>query len=482
MKLQIPNFHTAKVLVVGDLMLDRYWFGNASRISQEAPVAVVDVDGVEERPGGAANVALNVAALGAHCTLIGVIGDDAAGQVMEAKLRAAGVECHFLVLRDWPTIVKLRLISQQQQLLRMDFEQPLPAAHGRELLRLVRSHVDDATVVVLEDYDKGTLAAPGELVQLARRHGKPVVVDPKFKPFSAYLGADLIKPNRMEFRHAVGQWEDFTEFVTRAAALADRHDIGAMVVTRGSEGMTLVRRDGRHHHVPARQVDVYDETGAGDTVAATLAAALAAGCELEVCTALANLAASIVVSRLGTVAVTQPELQRALSPAQHGDRGILSQAELAAALDAARTNGERIVFTNGCFDILHAGHVAYLEEARRLGDRLIVAVNDDASVGRLKGPGRPVNALAARMRVLSGLTAVDWVVEFEEDTPERLLESLRPDVLVKGGDYAVEDVVGAGIVRGHGGEVRVLGLVDDCSTSAIVERLQRKQPPDLKRR
>jgi D-beta-D-heptose 7-phosphate kinase / D-beta-D-heptose 1-phosphate adenosyltransferase len=478
MKLQIPNFHAAHVLVVGDLMLDRYWFGHASRISQEAPVPVVEVDGLEERPGGAANVALNVAALGASCTLIGAVGDDDAGRALEAKLSAAGVHCDFLRLRDWPTIVKLRLISQQQQLLRMDFERPMPVECSDELLRLVDSHLDQATVVVLEDYDKGMLSAPEDLVRLARRRGRTVVVDPKLKPFARYAGANLVKPNLLEFRHAAGVWQDYAEFVSRAAALADRHDIDALVITRGSEGMTLVHRDGRHHHVPARHVDVFDETGAGDTVAATLAASMAAGCELEVCTALANVAASIVVSRLGTVAVTEPELQRALLPAQHGDRGLLTPAELENAVQAARARGERIVFTNGCFDILHAGHVAYLEEARQLGDRLIVAVNDDASVTRLKGHGRPVNALVRRMKVLTGLAAVDWVVAFSEDTPERLLAALQPDVLVKGGDYAVEQVVGADIVRGYGGEVSVLGMVEDCSTTALVERLQRNRDQD----
>jgi D-beta-D-heptose 7-phosphate kinase / D-beta-D-heptose 1-phosphate adenosyltransferase len=476
MKLEVPKFHGAHVLVVGDLMLDRYWFGRSARISQEAPVPVVDIDAVEERPGGAANVALNVAALGARCTLIGAVGQDDAGAELAAKLGAAGVACHFVTVSGWQTIVKLRVISQQQQMLRMDFERPVPAAEFARLCELVAAHIGTADAVILEDYDKGTLHSPQQLIAMAQRHAVPVVVDPKLKPLAAYRGADVVKPNRIEFEHAVGRWRDFGDFVARAEALARQHDYGALVITRGSEGMTLVRRDGRHHHVPARQVDVFDETGAGDTVAATLGAAMAAGCELETSAVLANLAASIVVSRLGTVAVSEPELRRALVPSRHGDRGMLALGELETAVHAARAAGERIVFTNGCFDILHAGHVSYLEQARTLGDRLIVAVNDDASVRRLKGDGRPVNALEQRMKVLSGLAAVDWVVAFSEDTPERLLERLHPDVLVKGGDYAVDEVVGAGVVRRYGGDVQVLGLVEECSTTAIVERLRGRTP------
>jgi D-beta-D-heptose 7-phosphate kinase / D-beta-D-heptose 1-phosphate adenosyltransferase len=473
-KLDIPDYQGARVLVVGDLMLDRYWLGDARRVSQEAPVPVVEVDGIDERPGGAANVALNVAALGAHCTLVGVVGDDEAADALEKKLSGAGVHCCFIRQADWPTIVKLRVLSQQQQLLRMDFEQPLGDAHWPALCEQIRQALPDADALIIEDYDKGTLVEPTALIELAHAAGKPVLVDPKFKPFSAYQGADLVKPNRIEFQHAVGGWQDFAEFVQKGAELALSHQIGALVVTRGGEGMTLIHQDGRHHHVPALAVDVFDETGAGDTVAATLASSLAAGCPLEVCTGLANLAAGIVVTKTGTATVSAPELQRRLSGERHIDRGAMATSELLDAVEQAHAAGQKLVFTNGCFDILHAGHVGYLEEARALGDRLIVAVNDDASVARLKGPGRPVNSLAQRMKVLSGLAAVDWVVAFAEDTPEALLRQIRPDVLVKGGDYSVDQVVGADIVRGYGGEVRVLSVVENLSTTAIVERIRER--------
>jgi D-beta-D-heptose 7-phosphate kinase/D-beta-D-heptose 1-phosphate adenosyltransferase len=334
------------------------------------------------------------------------------------------------------------------------------------------SHLADATTLVLQDYDKGVLEEPEALIEAARAAGVPVVVDPKHKPFGVYAGADLLKPNVHEFRSAAGAWRDDDDLVSRAVAVCGRERLGALVITRGGQGMTVVQSDGVHQHIPARPVDVYDVTGAGDTAAAALAVTRSLGWDAVSCAQVANVASGIAVGKSGTVAVTGPELAMALASSQRGDRGILNRQQLVDAVARARAAGERVVFTNGCFDILHAGHVAYLEEARALGDRLVVAVNDDDSVRRLKGPGRPVNPLERRLRVLSGLSAVDWLVGFPEDTPESLLEALRPDVLVKGGDYGPEGVVGADIVTGFGGEVRVLSLVEDCSTTAIVARIQ----------
>jgi D-beta-D-heptose 7-phosphate kinase/D-beta-D-heptose 1-phosphate adenosyltransferase len=418
---------------------------------------------------------LNLAAFGVDVTLIGVVGDDDAARILRQKLAAANIRSELIVLGDWPTILKVRVVSRRQQMLRMDFEKPLSADVRAALTRAFRAHVTNADVVVLEDYDKGTLAQPGEFIEIAHQHGKRVVVDPKFKPFDAYRGADVIKPNSAEFKHALGGaiGSDYRDLVAAGVDLAMRFDFGALVVTRGEEGMSVIERDGAHHHVPARAVDVFDETGAGDTVAAALAAGLAAGCSVHESAMLANLAAGIVVTKSGTATVTVVELRRELAAEGHTDRGVLSRAELIEAVEDARRSGERIVFTNGCFDILHAGHVAYLEEARALGDRLVVAVNDDASVARLKGEGRPVNGIAQRMRVLTALASVDWTVSFGEDTPEALLEAVRPDVLVKGGDYTIDQVVGADIVRGYGGEVKVLEHVPNMSTSAIIGTLKR---------
>ena len=468
MKPTIPSFRGSSVLVIGDVMLDRYWYGATGRVSQEAPVPIVDVDSTEDRPGGAANVAMNLAALGIDVTLLGVVGDDEAAAILRRQLTAANVRAHLVAVPAWPTILKVRVVSRRQQVLRIDFERALTDDVEARLEGLLHDHVRAADVVVLEDYDKGTLARPHRLIEIAHLHGKRVVVDPKYKPFDAYRGADVIKPNAAEFEHAVSGCADDADFVAKGRALAERCEFGALVVTRGDRGMAVIERDGSHQHVAARRVDVFDETGAGDTVAAGIAAGLAAGLSVRESAMLANLAAGIVVTKSGTAAVTVAELRRALA-----DGGIVARDELERIVADARRAGERIVFTNGCFDILHAGHVAYLAEARALGDRLIVAVNDDASVARLKGVGRPINPVEQRQRVLAALASVDWVVAFDEDTPAALLAVLKPDVLVKGGDYTIDRVVGADIVRGYGGDVKVLGRIPNASTSAIIEEVRR---------
>ncbi|MEZ5595053.1 MAG: bifunctional D-glycero-beta-D-manno-heptose-7-phosphate kinase/D-glycero-beta-D-manno-heptose 1-phosphate adenylyltransferase HldE [Pseudomonadales bacterium] len=469
--LQLPSLRDIHILVVGDLMVDRYWHGPARRVSQEAPVPVIDVVREEERPGGAANVALNVASLGARCTLIGVVGDDAAGAALRRQLEAAGVTCEFVTPANFRTIVKLRLVSQRQQLLRADFETPVPDVRD-EVERRTAALLTGASALVLEDTTRARLPIAA-LIAKARTAAVPVVVDPKAKPFSVYAGADVLKPNDAEFRLAAGAWEDDEAMHARARAACETHGLGALVVTRGRLGIDVVPATGAARHIPAHEVEVFDVTGAGDTVTAILAIGTALEWDIVRSSRLANHGASLVVAKQGTATVSGPELAYAVARRDGRDRGVLTREQLVDAVARAREGGERIVFTNGCFDLLHAGHVAYLEEARQLGDRLVVAVNDDASVARLdKGPNRPVNALDRRMRVLAGLAAVDWVVGFPEDTPEVLLQLLRPDVLVKGGDYAPDQVVGHEIVTGYGGTVRVLGLVEDCSTTAMLRRIQ----------
>ncbi len=471
MQLSMPRFDQAPVLVVGDVMLDRYWHGATNRISPEAPVPVVKVEQIEDRPGGAANVALNIAALGAPAWLVGVTGQDEAADSLAERLGAAGVDARFQRLAGQPTIVKLRVMSRHQQLLRLDFEEPF-ATDQAALLAEVEGLLERVKVLILSDYGKGALQNHPALIAAARARGVPVLADPKGRDFSIYRGASLITPNLAEFEAVVGRCADEAELVAKGLELLAELELGALLVTRGEHGMTLLRQGHPALHLPARAREVFDVTGAGDTVISTLASALAAGEELPQAVALANLAASIVVGKLGTATVSAPELRRAVQREQGAGRGVLSLDQLLPALDDARAHGERIVFTNGCFDILHAGHVAYLEQARALGDRLVVAINDDASVTRLKGPGRPINSVDRRMAVLAGLGAVDWVTSFAEDTPERLLEMIRPDVLVKGGDYGLDGVVGADIVQAYGGEVRVLSFVDSCSTTAIVEKIR----------
>ncbi len=471
MKLTMPRFDQAPVLVVGDVMLDRYWHGATSRISPEAQVPVVRVEQHEDRPGGAANVALNLAALGAPAFLVGVTGVDEAADSLSDSLQAVGVTTRFQRIAGQPTIVKLRVMSRHQQLLRVDFEEAF-RTDAVALSADVEALLDQVRVLVLSDYGKGALKNHQQLIQAARKRGIPVLADPKGKDFAIYRGASLITPNLSEFEAIVGRCTDEADLVAKGQQLMTELELGALLVTRGEHGMTLLRPGHSALHLPARAREVFDVTGAGDTVISTLAGAIAAGEDLPQAVALANLAAGIVVGKLGTAAISAPELRRAVQREQGSERGVLSLDQLLLAIEDARAHGEKIVFTNGCFDILHAGHVTYLEQARAQGDRLIVGVNDDGSVTRLKGPGRPINSVDRRMAVLAGLGAVDWVVSFAEDTPERLLTEVRPDVLVKGGDYGVEQVVGADIVKAYGGEVRVLGLVENSSTTAIVEKIR----------
>ena len=471
MKPGVPDFGSARLLVAGDIMLDRYWHGGTSRISPEAPVPVVHVREVEERPGGAGNVALNIAALGATATLTGLTGDDEAADSLQQRLEGAGVRCAFSRLPGLPTITKLRIVSRQQQLIRLDFEQGFSAADSGAMLESYRSYLPQADVVLLSDYAKGALQPPAPFIEAARETGKSVLVDPKSSDFSIYRGATLITPNLAEFEAVVGPCRHEDELAERGLGLIRDLELEALLITRGEHGMTLLRPDRPELHLPTRAQEVFDVTGAGDTVISVLATALAAGQPLEEATALANLAAGIVVGKLGTAAISVPELRQALRK-DLGCGGVMSEEQLLLAVEDARAQGERIVMTNGCFDILHAGHVSYLEQARKLGDRLIVAVNDDASVAALKGSGRPINSLERRMAVLAGLQSVDWVVPFSEPTPERLICRILPDCLVKGGDYRPEQIAGHGCVTANGGEVRVLDFEEGISTSNIISTIR----------
>jgi len=357
-------------------------------------------------------------------------------------------------------------------LLRMDFEEPFLAEDSNQFLQKARVLMPYMDTLVLSDYAKGSLINAPELISLARECGVSVLVDPKGHDFTRYRGATLLTPNLLEFESVVGRCRSEQEIVERGSALAESLGIEGILVTRGEQGMTLLRPGLPELHLPARAREVFDVTGAGDTVIAVLASALASGQSIPEATALANLAAGIVVAKQGTATVNAPELRRAVQSEQGSERGVVTEEQLLIAIEDARASGERIVFTNGCFDIIHAGHVGYLEEARQLGDRLVVAVNSDASIRRLKGEGRPINPVDRRMAVLAGLESVDWVLSFDEDTPERLLASIRPDILVKGGDYRENQVVGGDIVKAYGGEVKVLGFVESCSTTAIVNKIR----------
>ena len=473
MKLEMPSFQDARLLVIGDVMLDRYWHGSANRISPEAPVPVVKVANQEDRPGGAGNVALNISALGSATRIIGVVGEDESGAELKSRLTAAGVLCDFIQCPGKPTITKLRVISQHQQLIRADFEQAFEKQDVTSLLIKAKDQIANTQAMVLSDYAKGALQEIEPLIKLGRDHGIPVIVDPKGSDFDKYRGATLITPNLNEFEAVVGHCANETDLVTKGMQLVKDLELEAILITRGEHGMTLIRPDSPELHLPAKAQEVFDVTGAGDTVISVLAAALAAGETMADATALANIAAGLVVGKLGTAAISGPELRRAILGEQDSGRGVMTSDQLAIAVQDARAHGERIVFTNGCFDIIHAGHVGYLNEAKKLGERLVIAINNDDSVRRLKGPGRPINPVERRMAVLAGLEAVDWVVSFSEDTPGALLQSLKPEILVKGGDYTIDQVVGGEFVLSYGGKVQALEFLDNCSTSDIVEKMRK---------
>jgi len=470
----LPDFSQARILVVGDLMLDRYWHGSTSRISPEAPVPVVKVESEDIRAGGAGNVALNAAALGAKVGLLALTGDDEMADLVERVLSERNIDCWLQRVAGSRTISKLRILSRHQQLIRLDFEDHFQGQDTSTLSASFVRQIANADVAVLSDYAKGTLRDCRNLIGAAKAAGVKTVVDPKGNDFSRYSDATLITPNLSEFEAVVGHCDNDPDIERRGMDLRDHLNIEALLITRSEHGMTLLMRGREAIHLPARAQEVFDVTGAGDTVVATLASGLAAGLSMEEATHLSNVAASIVVTKLGTAVVTPAEIEDATRTRRDARDGEPSSEEdLLRRVDSARRAGERIVMTNGCFDILHPGHIDYLEKARALGDRLIVAVNDDASVHRLKGGDRPINPLSTRMRMLSALTCVDWVFPFREDTPERLISRLLPDVLVKGGDYTVDQIAGSQSVIATGGEVRVLDFVPGHSTTGLIERIRK---------
>ncbi|MCK5876872.1 MAG: bifunctional D-glycero-beta-D-manno-heptose-7-phosphate kinase/D-glycero-beta-D-manno-heptose 1-phosphate adenylyltransferase HldE [Candidatus Marithrix sp.] len=467
MNFTIPKFQTAHVLIIGDIMLDRYLHGVTSRISPEAPVPVVHVKRQQECPGGAGNVAFNINALGGQVTIIGVIGQDEAANIIKNQLTEKGIHCEFIQLPDVSTVTKLRVISRHQQLIRLDFEDGFVDLDSQTIKQQMLSCLQNIDTVILSDYGKGTLANPETLIQVANTANKPIFIDPKGNDFNKYRGATAITPNLSEFEAVVGSCIDQKQLVEKGYNLLKQLDLEALLITRSQDGMTLIRDRQPPLHLPAHSHEVYDVTGAGDTVISVLATAIAAGQDWNSATALANLAAGLVVTKLGTTTITVAELEHAL----HTKTRTHNVETLRVAVKAAKNNCETVVMTNGCFDILHAGHVQYLTQAKQLGDRLVVAINDDNSVRSLKGAKRPVNSLEQRMAVLNALECVDWVIPFGEDTPKDLICKILPDILVKGSDYKIEQIAGSDCVLAQGGQVLTLDFLEGCSTSNIIKTI-----------
>jgi len=436
---------------------------------------VVHVNQNDERAGGACNVALNIATLGAQCTVMGLCGDDEAATTLESLLEKVGVKSHFVRMPENATVTKLRVMSRHQQLMRLDFEDGFI---GQDLSRLeneFEAQLQHHNIVVCSDYGKGSLRNVKRLIELCNEKNIPVLVDPKGDDFEKYAGASLITPNLAEFEAVAGLCESEDDLVSKANTLSEKFDFEALLVTRSEHGMSLMQRGYDPVHIPTQAKEVFDVTGAGDTVISTLAASLGAGLSLERAMVLSNLAAGVVVAKSGTASVSLTELENAIElNSSNTEHGILQESELYAVLDRCRARGETIVMTNGCFDILHAGHVTYLEQASELGDRLLVAVNVDETVRRLKGEDRPVNKVENRMRMLAALRCVDWVVAFSEDEPTRLICEVLPDILVKGGDNEVDKIPGGNCVREAGGQVMVLIYVDGISTTKIIDSIKDK--------
>lgn len=476
----IESLGDSQVLCVGDLMLDRFIYGAVERTSPEAPVPVLRIGRDEAMLGGVGNVVRNLVSLGAKACLLSVVGDDEVGRTLTTMVgREARVEPHLLVERGRASTEKTRFVAEGQQLLRADSEttEALGQRTVETLRRMAADVIPDCNVVVFSDYAKGVLTGElsSTLLALARHAGKTVVVDPKGRDYERYRGASVITPNRAELAAALGETVAGDEAVVAAARrLIIKFELGAALITRSQEGMTLVSSDGRVEHLPAQAREVYDVSGAGDTVIATLAAALGQGVDLIEAAALANTAAGVVVGKAGTAVVHAADLLRAVRASD------LSSSEakivpLPAALELAaawRTDGVRIGFANGCFDLLHPGHISLLRQARAACDRLIIGLNSDASVRRLKGHDRPVQSEGARAQVLASLETVDLVVIFGEDTPMRLIEGLKPDVLVKGSDYTVDRVVGGELVQSYGGAVLIAENEPGFSTTQTIQRLR----------
>jgi D-beta-D-heptose 7-phosphate kinase / D-beta-D-heptose 1-phosphate adenosyltransferase len=475
----LNRFHSARVLVLGDVMLDRFIYGTAERISPEAPIPVLSVERIQDMPGGAANVARNVSALGAQCTLLGIVGaDDAADQLRAELALSPAIRVHLISDATRPTSLKTRYVADGQQLMRADRERKdsLPLDVTQQLLAQFAAVINESDIVVLSDYAKGVLSdfVVREAISIAQRAAKPVVVDPKSKNLSRYAGATVLTPNRLELQDACGIECLSDAQVTQGAKLVlDQGICRSLVVTRGKEGMSVIESDGNVVHLPTAAREVFDVSGAGDTVIATLALGMVSGGGIVESASLANMAAGIVVGKRGTATVTPGEFMASMPPlGRHADPlKIYSVENVLPLVCEWRRRGLKVAFTNGCFDLLHPGHISLLDQARRSADRLVVGLNADVSVRRLKGSGRPVQGEVARATVLAAVKSVDAVVIFASDTPLELIEALQPDVLVKGADYTVDTVVGAEEIIRHGGRVVLAQLVDGYSTTDTVSRL-----------
>lgn len=461
-----------RILVVGDIMLDKYSIGDSSRVSPEAPVPVVKVKKEKFVLGGAANVAYNTSKLGAETDLIGFIGNDEGGKKIKNILKKEKINDHLILSKNSPTTTKSRIISRNQQMIRIDYEE-INVLHPYDLLiDKYKNAVNLADIVLISDYNKGTLKEIELLIEIANKKDIPVLVDPKGDNFNKYKNATLIKPNLKEFENIFGECIDINMLEKNGKRLRRDLNLEALVITRGENGISLIENDDSITHISTKAVDVFDVTGAGDTVLAILGLVLGLKQSFKIALKIANIAAGIVVGKLGTSSVSLEEIKYVLNSE---DDKIISKIvelkKLKSILNTEKNKSNKIVMTNGCFDILHLGHVDYLQKAKKFGDLLIVAINDDNSISRLKGKGRPINNLEERTKLIAALECINYVIVFSEDNPKKLYCEIMPDVLVKGSDYAGKFISGAEEVKQSGGEIKLVDLLPGYSTTNSIEQI-----------
>lgn len=466
----IPDLSNSKILVCGDIILDKYWHGPTNRISPEAPVPVVKIDKEEYRLGGAANVACNLSSIGCNATLIGFIGDDFQGKFIVNELKKKEINNKLIIDSKYKTTTKLRVISRNMQLIRLDFEEEVAKSNQNLLIEKFQEIVKDFDLVIFSDYAKGALLKINELIKICFKYKIKTLVDPKQETFEIYKGATFLKPNLSEFIEMVGKVSSEEELRKKAFNLIRNLNLEALIVTKGSSGISLYKKDNTVFEQSASASEVFDVTGAGDTVLAVLGAFLACGSDIKKSIYFANKAAGLVVGKSGTSYVSIHDLHKLNL---FSDKILtIKQLEKVINIERVKEKDLKIVFTNGCFDIIHAGHINYLKSAKKLGDILVLALNSDASVKKLKGENRPINKLEDRIAVLSAFDCVDYLIVFNEDTPLKIIQKLKPDILVKGSDYNISQIAGAEFTINNGGMVQIIDLTEDLSTTKIIQKLK----------
>lgn len=468
----LVDFSSVDILVAGDLMLDRYWRGGTQRISPEAPVPVVLINDLEERPGGAGNVARSITALGGSCSIAALLGDDESGSKLEELLDKDNVSTHCLKDSSARTVAKLRVLSRNQQLIRLDFEADFSKKCIDQLTDLIIGEIERHDVLILSDYNKGALSNIEKIINKANSMGTHIFVDPKGNNFEKYKNVTAITPNQAEFSAVVGTVETDQEIADKGLKLLKELNLTALIITRSEKGVTLIEKSGEITDIPARTKEVFDVTGAGDTFISVLAASYTVNSSFKDSVNIANAAASVVVGKLGAATVSKNEIENELYRSSQVLKKVIDQEDLIKEVTSCQKEGKKIVMTNGCFDLLHKGHIACLRDARAQGDKLILAINDDQSIKRLKGKDRPICTLNNRIAVLEELNCIDWIIPFSEDTPLQLIEKIKPDIYVKGGDYKKEELDEYAIVKSYNGEVYISPYIEGNSTTDVIQSIR----------